>query len=75
MVKDLSLLLLWSRFNAWPRNFHMLQVWPKNKTKQNKSHQLITVYGLIWILSHLDCVFKNAQKQTTYQKAREDREI
>ena len=24
---------LWNRFYPWPRNFHMLQVWPKNKIK------------------------------------------
>ena len=42
-VKDLVLsllwlrLLLWCRFNPWPRNFHVLQAWP------NKG-------GCIWIL-------------------------
>ena len=24
-------LLLWCRFDPWPRNFHMPQAWPKNK--------------------------------------------
>ena len=28
-VKNLALSLLWHEFNPWPRNFHMLQVWPK----------------------------------------------
>ena len=36
-VKDLALalqrlrLLLWYGFDPWPRNFHMLWVWPKKK--------------------------------------------
>ena len=36
-VKDLALPLLWlgsllgHRFNPWPRNSHMLQVWPPKK--------------------------------------------
>ena len=36
-VKDLVLslqrlgLLLWCRFDSWPRNFHMPQAWPKKK--------------------------------------------
>ena len=29
VVKDLALSLLWLGFDAWPRNFHMLQVRPK----------------------------------------------
>ena len=24
--------LLWCKFNPWPRNFHMPQLWPKNKS-------------------------------------------
>ena len=32
-VKDLALLpkwlLLWHKFDSWPRNFHLPQVWPK----------------------------------------------
>ena len=28
-VKDLALLLLWCRFDHWPRNFCMLWAWPK----------------------------------------------
>ena len=43
-LKDPALLQLqcksqmWFGFNSWPRNFHMLQVWPlkNNKVKQNK---------------------------------------
>ena len=34
-VKDLALLQLQHGFNLWPRNFHMLWVWPK-KEKENK---------------------------------------
>ena len=37
-VKDLALLQLWPQlwlgFNLWPRNFHMLQGWPKKKKKK-----------------------------------------
>ena len=25
--------LFWCRFDPWPRNFCVLRVWPKNKTK------------------------------------------
>ena len=38
--KDLVLLLehfeslLWHRFNPWPGNFHVPQVWPKNKKNE-----------------------------------------
>ena len=41
-VKDLVLsmqqlgLLLWHKFDPWPRNFHMPQVWPKKKKKERK---------------------------------------
>ena len=41
-VKDLALsllwirLLLWPEFDPWPKNFHVLQVWPKQKTKNKK---------------------------------------
>ena len=31
-VKDLVLLQLWLEFDPWPGNFHMLQVWPKEKS-------------------------------------------
>ena len=40
-VKNLALslqwlwLLLWHRFNPWPRNFLLLQMWPKKNKKQN----------------------------------------
>lgn len=40
--KDPALLQLWFRsqlkfrFNLWPRNFHMLQLWPKKKKKKKK---------------------------------------
>lgn len=27
-LKDLALLQLWLRFNPWPGNFHVPQVWP-----------------------------------------------
>ena len=30
--------LLWYRFNPWPRNFHVLQAWPKKKKKKKKKH-------------------------------------
>ena len=29
-------LLLWRRFNSWPRNFHMPWVWPKEKKTTTK---------------------------------------
>lgn len=31
LVKDLVLLLLWHRLDAWPGNFHMLLMQPKKK--------------------------------------------
>ena len=31
-LKDLELLQLWTRFNPWPRNFHVPQVQPLNKS-------------------------------------------
>ena len=40
-VKGLALLHLWHRsqlqlrFNPWPRNFHMLQVWPKGRERED----------------------------------------
>ena len=51
-VKDLVLLLqwlrllLWHRFYPWPRNFHMPQVWTKNKNKQTKKTQNIKSFKL-----------------------------
>ena len=39
-VEDLALLwqqlglLLWCRFDPWPKKFHMLQTWPKKKKKK-----------------------------------------
>ena len=45
-VKDLAWLLqwlgslLWCGFNPWPRNFHMLWVWPKNKKLNNFKNKL-----------------------------------
>ena len=36
-VKDPTLPQLWLRFKLWPRNFHMLWVWPlKKKRKKEK---------------------------------------
>ena len=41
-VKDLVLSLwwlgslLWLRFDTWPRNFHMLRTWPKEKKKKER---------------------------------------
>ena len=37
-VKDLALSLQWSRskFDLWPRNLHMPQVWPEKTNKQNR---------------------------------------
>ena len=32
-VKDSTFSLLWRTFSAWPRNFHMPQVWQKKKKK------------------------------------------
>ena len=34
-VKDLTLSLLWLRFNPWPRNFRVLQVRPKRENTGN----------------------------------------
>ena len=45
-VKDLALsllwlwLLLWLGFDPWPGNFHMLQVWPKNKRQKQKQKSI-----------------------------------
>ena len=42
VVKDLASSLqrfrslLWCEFSPWPRNFHMLQVWPKTNQKKHK---------------------------------------
>ena len=44
-VKDLVLsmqqlgLLLWHKFDPWPRNFHMPQVWPKKKKKKERKKE------------------------------------
>jgi len=44
-VKDPALplqqlgLLLWCMFSSWPRNFHMLQVWPHKKQKTKKKEK------------------------------------
>ena len=35
MVKDPALLLLWYRFNPWPRNVRMLQAQPKESEAEN----------------------------------------
>ena len=35
-VKDLALSLLWHGFKTWPRNFHILQVQPKVKNKNQR---------------------------------------
>lgn len=37
VVKDPALSLLWLRFDHWPRNFCMLQVWSKKPAKQTKN--------------------------------------
>ena len=34
-LKDQALLQLQLRFTPWPRNFHMLQVWPLKKKKKD----------------------------------------
>ena len=36
-VKDPVWLQLWCRFNPWPRNVHMLWIWPKNNNNNNKN--------------------------------------
>ena len=33
-VKALAVSLLWLRFHLWPRNFHMLEAWPKKNEKK-----------------------------------------
>ena len=38
-VKALALLQLRFRFNTWPGNFHMPQVWPKKKKEKKKKKQ------------------------------------
>ena len=46
-VRDLELSLLWCGFDPWPRNFHMLQMWPnKNKNKMKQTNKKI---GLLWL--------------------------
>ena len=36
-VEDLTLSLLWRKFDPWPGNFPMVQAWTKqNKTKKKK---------------------------------------
>ena len=54
-VKDLASLLwlwlqLWSRFDPWPRNFHVLQVWPKKKDKRARGSVNTVLQRLTWSL-------------------------
>ena len=35
-VKDPALSLLWCRFDSWPRNFCMPQVWQKERKKEKR---------------------------------------
>ena len=49
--------LLWNRFDAWPRNFHMLRAWEKN---DRDSLQCCTPHG------------ENQTRVVLYLKARED---
>ena len=45
-------LLLWLGFQPWPRNFYMLQAWPKKKKKKKEEEDWVTLraealcYGL-----------------------------
>ena len=42
---------LWLGFNAWPGNFHMLQVWPK---KKRKNHNLPSILHLTLLYCNLE---------------------
>ena len=42
-VKDPALLQLWLRFDPWPRNFHILQVWLKNKERKKEKKEILRV--------------------------------
>ena len=52
-VKDPVLSLHWlgsamaggSEFNPWPRNFHMIQAWPKKRKKRETQSQEL---GALW---------------------------
>ena len=37
--------LLWLRFGPWPRNFHMLWVWPKQTNKTKKGEKVLLFCG------------------------------
>ena len=42
-VTTMAWVLLWCGFDPWPRNFHMMWVWPKtNKQTNKKPKQNIT---------------------------------
>ena len=40
-VRDPTLLLLWLRFNPWPRNFHIPWAQPKKKEKGRKKNKKV----------------------------------
>ena len=46
-VKDLALSLLWFRFDPWPGNFCMSQVWPKKM----RITITVTISELLWDLN------------------------
>ena len=48
VVQGSLLLLLWLKFSLWPRNFCMLQVWPKIKNNNNKIKSMGTCGKLPW---------------------------
>ena len=39
-------LLLWCRFNPWPRNFHMLQAWSNKKKKSNNNNPCLAALSV-----------------------------
>ena len=54
--------LLWRGFDPWPRNLHMLQMWPKKKKKKMAKRQSIFRGRIIrnsgrQVGSHLDGIF------------------
>ena len=50
VVKDQMLLLMWQRFDPWPRNFPMLQAQPiKEKKRKRKIKKQGNKEFLLWL--------------------------
>ena len=61
-AKDSALSLLWHRFDRWPRNFRMSQVWAKKKKTpvlQSCSLSSIIILPVIRVVSHIVDAFTN----------------